>query len=168
MRLPLFESQVGETIILQSRNNRKWYAVAWKIISGLLAIFLVTFIVYILLSEPLTRMLISRLTSLVASIIVKIFCLGFIPLFVSAWVIEDALRTFTGELVLTDQRFWVRGSPYAWSLGEIPLEDIASITYRRDAIFIRRKSNRQLQVHMFPHGKAVVQTYTEISSNKSE
>jgi hypothetical protein len=36
--------------------------------------------------------------------------------------------TFIGEFILTNQRIWVRGSPYAWSQSATPLEEIASLT----------------------------------------
>jgi hypothetical protein len=70
---------------------------------------------------------------------------------------------FIGEFILTDQHFWVRGSPYAWSQSATALEDIASLTWRRDAIFIRQKSARKIQVHMYSDGKLFVKAYEQFA-----
>jgi alpha-glucosidase (family GH31 glycosyl hydrolase) len=78
-------------------------------------------------------------------------------------VAEDIASTYLGEFILTDQRVWVRGSPYAWNQSDTMLEDIASMTWRRDAIFMRTKSIRGLQVHMFPEGKQIVKTYAQLT-----
>ena len=79
-----------------------------------------------------------------------------------AWVVEDIATTFFGEFILTNQRIWIQGSPYVWSHIEIPLGDIASLIWRRDAIFLRQKSTRKVQVHMFSDGKLFVKAYEQL------
>jgi hypothetical protein len=76
-------------------------------------------------------------------------------------VAEDLTCTFIGEFILTNQRIWVRGSPYAWSQSATPLEEIASLTWRRDAIFIKQKSTRKTQVHMISDGKLFVKAFEQ-------
>ncbi|HEX7541104.1 MAG TPA: hypothetical protein VF352_03155 [Anaerolineales bacterium] len=100
-----------------------------------MGITILTFIIFALLAGPTEAAFIS---------------------FLPAWVAEDVACTFISGFILTDQRIWIRGSPYAWSQSATPLEDIASLTYRRDAIFIRQKSTRKIQVHMFSDGKLFV------------
>jgi hypothetical protein len=166
MRLPSFEARSGETVLCQACPNRQWYAVAWKIVSGLVGISLLTLAGFILFSDPATGLLAGFLPAEVATGLSQFLCLGLFPLLVTAWAAEDVARTFTGEFILTDQRLWVRGSPYAWSQSEIPLEDIASMVYRRDAVFVRQRSTRKLQVHMFAGAKAFVKAYEKLSSQK--
>ena len=43
-----------------------------------------------------------------------------------------------------------------------PLDDIASLTWRRDAIFMKQKSTRKIQVHMFSEGKLFVKAYEQL------
>jgi alpha-glucosidase (family GH31 glycosyl hydrolase) len=93
----------------------------------------------------------------------KILYLGLVPLTGLAWVAEDLASTYLGEFILTDQRICVRGSPYAWSQSNTKLEDIASMIWRRDTIFIRKKSVRRLQVHVFSEGKQIVRTYEQLT-----
>ena len=164
MRLPSFEAQPGETVLYRTRPNRKWYAVVWKIFGGLLAIFLVTLVGFVLFAEPAAGLLAGLLSVQTAALIVQLLCLGVVPLLAAAWAVEDVARTFTGEFILTDRRLWVRGSPYAWSRNETPLEDIAAMTCRRDAVFVRQKSTRKLQVHMFSGSKAFVKAYEELTA----
>jgi len=166
MRLPSFEARSGETVLCQTRPNRKWYAVAWKIVSGLVGISLLTFVGFILFFEPVRGLLAGILPAEAAAVSAQLLCLGIVPVLISAWAAEDVARTYTGEFILTDQRLWVRGSPYAWSQSEIPLEDIASMIYRREAVFLRQKSSRKLQVHMFSGAKAFVKAYEKLSARE--
>lgn len=164
MKLPSFETQPGETVIYRTRPNRKWYAVAWNIASDLVGISLLTFVGMIIFSAPVTGLLAGFLPPETAAVIVQFLCLGIVPLLVTAWAAEDVIRTFTAEFILTDQRLWVRGSPYAWSRGETPLEDIAAMTCRRNAVFVRQESTRKPQVHVCSDGKAFVKAYEELSA----
>jgi len=69
---------------------------------------------------------------------------GIVPILITAWFAEDTARIFTSELILTSQRIWTKGSPYAWSSAqEIPLTNIKSISARRDAIFIHLKKHQE-------------------------
>jgi hypothetical protein len=163
MRLPSFEASAGETVLCQAIPNRKWYAVAWKIVSGLAGIALLTLAGFIFFSGMVTKLLSSLLPAEAAAILTQFLCLGIVPLLATAWTAEDLARTFTGEFILTDQRLWVRGSPYAWNQGEVPLEDIVSMVQRRDAIFVRQRSSRKIQVHVFAGAKDFVKAYEKLS-----
>ena len=166
MQLIQFQIHPGETILLRITPNNQWYILTWKIGSGLAGIALLAFIVFSLLGDPTRVAALSFLPAWLASLLAKILYLGLVPLLGLTWVAEDVASTCLGEFILTDRRFWVRGSPYAWSQSDTMLEDIASMTWRRDAIFIRRKSARGLQVHMFPGGKKVVKTYEHLTGKK--
>ena len=148
-----------QTILYHAMPNRKWYVSAWKIISGVVIVVILTLIVNSLLASLTDSALNSFLPAQFAGLLTKLLYLGIIPLGAASWVIEDIASTYFGEFILTDQRIWIRGSPYAWSQSDIPLEDISSLTWRRDAVFIRQKSTRKIQVLIFPEGKLFVQAY---------
>jgi hypothetical protein len=153
----------GETILYRITSNNKWYIIIWKIGSGIAGIALLVFILFSLLGDPTQSAASSFLPAWLASLLTKILYLGLVPLTGLAWVAEDLASTYLGEFILTDQRIWVRGSPYAWSQSDTKLEDIASMIWRRDAIFIRKKSVRGLQVHVFSEGKQIVRTYEQLT-----
>ncbi|HEY5270627.1 MAG TPA: hypothetical protein VII97_09845 [Anaerolineales bacterium] len=148
-----FQPQPAESILYRNTPNRKWYVIAWKIGSGIMGITILTFIIFALFAGPTEGAFISFLPAWAASLLTKSLYLGLFLLATAAWVAEDVACTFIGEFILTNQRIWVRGSPYAWSQSATPLEDIASLTWRGDAIFIRQKSTQKIQVHMFSDGK---------------
>jgi len=158
-----FQIHPGETILYRITPNNKWYIITWKIGSGIAGIALLAFILFSLLGDPTQSTASSFLPAWPASLLTKILYLGLVPLTGLAWMAEDIASTYLGEFILTDQRIWVRGSPYAWNQSDTMLEDIASMTWRRDAIFIRKKSIRGLQVHMFPEGKQIVKTYEQVT-----
>jgi len=158
-----FKIHPGEAILYHITSNNKWYIIAWKIGSGIAGIALLAYIIYFLLGDPTQNAAASFLSAWLASALTKILYLGLVPLAGLAWMVEDIASTYLGEFILTDQRIWVRGSPYAWDQSDTPLEDIASVTWRRDAIFIRKKSRRGLQVHLFPEGKQVVKTFDQLT-----
>jgi hypothetical protein len=157
-----FQPLPGESILYRTTHNRKWYVIAWKIGSGVVGITILTFIIFSMLADPTESAFTSFLPAWMASLLTKFLYLGLIPLAATAWVTEDVACTFICEFILTDQRIWVRGSPYAWSQSVTPLEDIVSLTWRRDAIFMRQKSTRKIQVHMFAEGKLFVKAYEQI------
>ncbi len=163
-----FQTQPGESILFRTSPNRKWYVIAWKIGSGMVGITILTFIIYSLLANPTEAAFNSFLPAWVASLLTNALYLGLVPLAATAWVVEDVVCAFIGQIILTDQRVWVRGSPYAWTLGETTLDDIVSLTWRRDAIFIRQKSTRKIQVHMFPEGKLFVKAYEQFFGKTKE
>ena len=160
-KLPTFEISAGEKVLYETIERRPWYVTAWKIAGDSITVVMLTVISWFLFSEWLTELLQNILSLTSASILTKFICLGLVPLLVTAWATEDVARTFTGKFVLTDQRLWVRGSPYAWNVTETPLHDIDSLTFRRDALFIRLKSSRKLLVHMLPDGKLVAKVYKD-------
>jgi len=167
MELVQFQIHPGETILLRITPNNQWYILTWKIGSGLAGIALLAFIVFFLLGDPTRSAALSFLPAWLASQVTKIIYLGLVPLAGLAWVAAEIASIYLGEFILTDRRIWVRGSPYAWSQSDTMLEDIDSMTWRRDALFIRRKSARGLQVHMFPGGKQAVKIYEQLTG-KSE
>lgn len=143
-----FEIHPGETILYRARHDHHWYLVAWKVLSGLIIVLVADLIV----------------VGLVASWSdwLRIPLIGAVLLFSLGYVAEDILRLFIGDYVLTDQRFWTRAAPYAWSpTQDIPLDEIDSLSYRRDAIFLHRKGQRKLQVYLFPDGKLLAQAYKQ-------
>jgi hypothetical protein len=162
MKLPELETRSGETILCQLHPNRSWYALAWRIIGWLLLIALLTFFSYSYFYQPLAAFLSGLLTPKFALVCVQVLCLGVVPLFITAWAVEDVACMFTGNFILTDQRLYMRGLPFAWSRGEIPLEDIASMTSRKDAVFIRQKSVSRLRVLMVSDGKLLVNAFDKI------
>jgi len=163
--MPIVEFQPwhGESILFRSIPNRKWYVIAWKIGSGIVGITIFTFIIFSLLAGPTEGVLISFLPAWAASLLAKFLYLGLFPLAAAAWVTEDVTSTFIGEFILTNQRIWIRGSPYAWSQCATPLADIASLSWRRDAIFVKQKSTKKIQVHMFSDGKLFMKAYEQFA-----
>jgi hypothetical protein len=161
MPLIEFSAQPGENILYRTIPNRKWYVISWKIISGGIGATILTLILNSLLAG-ITSSALSRIIDLMFSrLLTNFLFLGVIPLFAAAWVIEDLVSTFIGDFVLTDQRIWIRGSPYAWSLIITPLEDVSSLAWHRDAVFIRQRSTHKIQVHMFSEGKLFAKTYQD-------
>lgn len=159
MKPPRFQLQSGETILYQTHPNRQWYAVIWTVASGLVGTVLLTLLGFSIFSETISGLLAKFLPPEAALLATQVLCLGIVPLLIAAWLTQEVARTFIGNFILTDRRLWTRGSPYAWSQSETPLEEIAAISCRRDAIFVRLKSSRKLQVHMCPDGKEFVKAY---------
>jgi hypothetical protein len=116
-----------------------------------------------LLAGPTEGAFISFLPAWAASLLTKVIVLGLIPLATAAWLAEDVACQLIGEYILTDQRIWLRSSPYVWSRCAIPLEDIDSLAWRRDAIFIRLRSTRKIQVLMISDGKLHVKAYEQFT-----
>jgi hypothetical protein len=161
-----FLQQPGETILYKTRPNRKWYAIAWKIIIGLAEILVTTFLFSALLQGVIERFLATILPSPTADLISRLICLGLVPLVVALWVVEDTASIFIAEYILTDRRLWIKGSPYTWSHIETPLDDISSMIFRRDAIFVRQKSSGKIQIHMLSDGKLFVKAFEKYKEEK--
>ena len=159
-----FQLQIGETILYQTQPLRTWYALIWRIVSNLLGMALLVLLLYVFLSSPTAGLLGKVLPANMATLVSQLLFLGVVPLLALAWVVEEAFSAFSGAFVLTDRRIWIQGSPYAWSQGEIPLADVDSLTYRRDGIFLRLKSTRKTQVHMFPEGKLIAKVYQDFKA----
>ncbi len=156
-----FELRPDENILYHATPNRKWYIIAWKIFSGIVVIGFLLTVVYAFAVEPTQKAFISFMPAWAAGLLTKILYLGLLPLAGGAWFAEDIACTLLGEYVLTNQRIWIRSSPYAWSQSSIPLDNISSLFWRRDAIFIKQKFTKKIQVHMISDGNLFVKTYEQ-------
>lgn len=163
-----FEEEPDEKILFHYTPNRKWYVIIWKIVTGGVGIAILIFVLYSLLASKTEGAFSSFLPTWIASLITNFIFLGLVPLAAVSWVIEDIASVFIGEFILTNQRIWIRGSPYAWSRCQILIDDILTMTWRRDAIFIRQKSTRKMQVHMISNGKEFVQTFQHFVGKSNE
>ncbi len=161
MKLALFEVRPEETILVRAVPSRKWYAIGWRAVGGLLGIATLAFILFGVFGNPTENGLSSFLPASAAHILTIILYTGLVPLLGLAWLVEDVAAAFIAEFILTDRRLWVRGSPYVWSCSETPLEDIESMAWRRDALFVRNKSSRKIQVHMFREGKQFAEIFKQ-------
>lgn len=161
MKISKFEVRSGEILLFRTVPNRKWYIITWKIVSGGVGVATLTFIAFLMFAGSTESVFISILPVWLANVLTKFLYLRLIPLATTAWVIEDMACTYIGEFILTDQRIWIRGSPHSWSQSVTPLEDIFSLTWRRDAIFIKQKSTHKIQVHMFSDGKLFAGAYQQ-------
>lgn len=157
-----FQCNPDESILYRSRPSRDWYSLAWRIGGGILGVFIFSYLSIISFINIGNTLLARMLPIGMADGISRVIFQGILPILVIAWFAEDTATIFTSELIFTNQRIWTRGSPYAWTAGqETPLADIASISRRRDAVIIHRKSTRRVQVLMFPNGKQIVEAYTQ-------
>jgi len=111
---------------------------------------------------PVKDLLASFLPGQAAGLLSQILCLVIAPLLLLAGFAEDIAQTIRCEVVLTEKRLWIKASPYAWTpASDLPLGDIQSLTFRRDAIFIRLHSTGKLQVHMLPDSRAIAKAYDQ-------
>jgi hypothetical protein len=156
-----FKIHPGENILYHATPIRKWYVITWKIFSDAAIAIILSLIIHSLLAGITESALTSVLPAIFARVLTQILFLGVIPLGITAWAVEDVACTLTGEFILTDQRIWIHGSPHAWSQSDTPLEDIFSLSWHRDAIFVRNKSSRKIQVHMFSEGKLFAEAYKQ-------
>jgi hypothetical protein len=156
-----FEIHPGENILYHATPIRKWYVITWKIFSDAAIAIILSFIIQSLLAGITESALTSVLPAIFARVLTQILFLGVIPLGITSWAVEDVASTLTGEFILTDQRIWIHGSPHAWSQSDTLLEDTSSLTWHRDAIFVRNKSSRKIQVHMFSEGKLFAEAYKQ-------
>jgi hypothetical protein len=106
IKLASFELQPDENVLYQTLGHRPWYAIGWKVFSGVITIVLLTVIFWFIFSGPVTGSLSTILPTTLASVLTRILCFGLIPVLVTIWVAEDVARTFTGKFVLTDKRLW--------------------------------------------------------------
>lgn len=162
MKLIEFVPMSGEKVIAELRPNRKWYIIVWRGFIGLVNITVITFLAYTFLATPLLNFFNGFLAESLSNILTSIIIFGLLPMVITAWVTDDLAKLFIGLFVLTDQRFWIRGSPSSWNHSEIAIEDISSMAYRRDAIFLRQKSNRKIHVHMVSDGQVIVEAYRNL------
>jgi hypothetical protein len=159
-----FQLNPDEDILYRSSRPQKWYDLAWKI--GLEFIEVAIFILFSFTTFAFfTRaFLVLFLNPQAADVLSRTIFQAMVPLVVIAWLVEDTARIFTSELILTDQRVWTTGYPYAWTKErETPLNDIKSMSARRGALFIRLKSTRKTQVHVLLDSKQIVTAFTKFT-----
>ncbi len=159
-----FQLHPDESILYRSDHPQKWYSLVWRI--GLELIEVVIFILFsfFALTVLATSLLASFLPADVAELLSQIIFQDITPILVMAWFAEDTARIFTSELILTDQRIWTRGYPYAWTKErETSMNDIKSMSSRRDALFIHLRSTRKTQVHVLTDSKQIVKAFTQFT-----
>ena len=159
-----FELNSDETILYRSQPSRRWYMLVGRIGIGILEVLLFMLLSFISLTSLARGLLATFLPPDLADGLSRFIFQGLVPLAIAAWFVEDTARIFTSELILTSRRLWTIGSPYAWTSGrETSLDDIQSISARRDAVFIHLKNTKRVQVHDFPNGRQIVQAYTQLT-----
>ena len=159
MKTVSFELLAGEKEVYRSTPPRVWLAVAWKLIIGILTGAVMTYLLFTVLSPWMSRLLASVVSDASGELMTNILFLGLVPLLAAGWVADDVASVFTAACILTNQRLWVHGSPHAWSHEEIPIQDIAALSFRKGALFIRRRSIRKIQVFMFPDARQLHDAY---------
>jgi hypothetical protein len=157
-----FSLNPDESILFRSRPARQWYMLAWRIGVGILEVVVFLLLTYISFTNIGKALLGTFLSINLADGLSRVIFQGIVPILIIAWFAEDTARIFTSELILTSQRLWTKGSPYAWtSAREIPLADIKSISTRRDAVFMHLNNSKKVHVLMFPNSKEIVQAYKQ-------
>jgi hypothetical protein len=159
-----FQLNPGESILYYSQSIRKWYVLAWRIGIGIFEVAIFIFFSFTWFTNLTKGLLATFLPANVADVISRLIFQGMMPLLVLAWFAEDAARVFASDLILTDQRVWTKGYPYAWTPErETPLSDVKSMSSRRDALFIHLRSTRKTQVHVLPDCKQIVKAFTQFT-----
>jgi hypothetical protein len=162
-----FQPNLNETILYHSRPSRTWYALLWRIGLGVVEVTAFLLISFTAFTSLTTRLLTTFLPVDIAYVISQILFQGIAPLLVVAWFAEDTARIFSSELILTDQRVWTKGFPYAWSLErEMPINEVKSMSARRDALFIHLRSTKKVQVHVLSDGKQIVKAFIQLTGKK--
>jgi hypothetical protein len=159
-----FQLNQDESILYRSSPPWKWYSLVWRIGLELIEVAIFMLFSFTALTILAGSLLASFLRTDLAEALSRILFQYIAPTLVVAWVAEDIARVFTSELILTDQRIWTRGYPYAWTWErEIPLSDVKSMSFRRDALFIHLRSTRKTQVHLLPDGKQIANAYKQFT-----
>jgi hypothetical protein len=159
-----FQPKLDETILFHSQPSRKWYTLVWRIGLGFFEVVVFLIFSFTFFTSITDKLLASFFPFIVADVMSRLIFQGIAPLLVLAWFAEDTARIFSSELILTDQRVWTRGSPYAWTPErETPLSEVKSMSSRRDALFIHLKSTKKVQIHVLPDGKQIVKAFSQFS-----
>jgi hypothetical protein len=159
-----FQQNPGESILFRSQPSKTWYVLAGRIGIGILELIIFIFISITAFTNLLNFLLASLIPIPLADGISRILFQGIAPVLVAAWFVEDTFSIFISELVLTDQRLWTRGTPYAWTPAhDISLSDIKSMTLRRDAIFMRLTNSKKTQVLMTSDAKDLVKMFRQFT-----
>jgi hypothetical protein len=159
-----FQLNPDETILYSSNPSMKWYALAWRIGLELLEVAIFILFSFTALAGLAITILAKILPPSLAGGLSWLIFQGLVPLLLVGWFTEDTARIFTSKFILTDQRIWTKGTPYAWSKErEIPLSDIRFMSARRDALFIHLKSTRKTLVHAMSDSKNITKIFTQFS-----
>ena len=161
---PALQFAPGESILYQGQTARKWYGIAWAITVGILEAAVVI-LLSITTFKSLGDLLLAKfLPPETAGRLSRIIFQDLLPVLVIAWFSEDTARVFMSQLTLTNQRLWLKGSPYAWSdWREIPLSAIRSMSFHRDALFIRLKDTKKLLVFITRDGKEIAAAFEKFT-----
>ncbi len=164
-----FALKPEEAILYRSLPVRKWVDVALRIGLGIIEVVAFGLVSFTALTSLATGLLGKMLPADVANLIGRILFQAIAPLLVIGWLVEDTARIFSSELILTTQRIWTRGHPFAWTRErEIPLNDIKSMTFRRDSLFIHLRSTRKTPVYGLADGKQIIKAFTQFTGKTEE
>lgn len=159
-----FQPNPEESILYRSRPSRKWYALVWRIGGGIFELFIFMLLSFTTFTGLTKGLLTTFLPAAPADVSSRIIFQVIVPILITAWFVEDTAKIFASELILTNQRIWTKGSPYAWtSERETPLTEIKSISFRRDTLFIHLKDTKKIQVHVFPDGKGIARAFAQFT-----
>lgn len=110
-----FHLNPNESILFRSQPSRQWYKLGGRIGVEILEVVIFIFLSFITLTGVGKFILATFLPTGLADGLSQVIFQGIVPILIIAWFAEDTARIFTGELILTSQRIWTRGSPYAWT-----------------------------------------------------
>jgi hypothetical protein len=159
-----FQLNPDESLLYRSSHPPKWYTLVWRIGLGIIEVAILMLFSFTTFTFLAKAFLESFLAPDVAEVLSRLIFQGIVPMLVAAWFSEDTARILTSEFILTDQRVWTRGYPYAWTKErETPINDIKSMSSRRDALFIHLKSTRKTQVHVLTDSKQIVKAFTQFT-----
>jgi hypothetical protein len=153
-----------ESILYRSTSSRKWFDLAWRIGLELFEIVVLMLFSFTALTSLSKGVLATFLPAGLADVLSRIIFQVLAALLLTAWFAEDTARMFTSELILTNQRVWTKGSPFAWtSARETLLNDIKGMSARRDALFIHLKSTKKTQVHVLTDSKQIAKAFEQFT-----
>jgi hypothetical protein len=159
-----FPLNPDESILIRSRPSHEWYSLFGRIGIGILEIIIFMLLSFLSFTNLGRTVLATFLPASYSEWISRVIFQVIVPILIIAWFAEDTARIFTSEFILTSQRIWTKGAPYAWSSGkETPLTNIQSISARRDGVIIRLKNTRKTQALSFPNGKQIVEAYNHFT-----
>jgi hypothetical protein len=159
-----FRLEPGESILYHSSLPRKWYDLAWRIGLEVFEVAISILFSITALTNLAGTILATFLSTDLAYLLGRILFQGMAPLLIVIWFAEDTARIFTSELILTNQRLWTSGSPFAWSRGQdTPLSDVRFMSSRSDTLFIYMRSTKKTRVQALMDGKEIVKAFTQFT-----
>jgi hypothetical protein len=93
----------------------------WRIGIGIIEVFVFMLLSFSCFPDIAKRLLGTFLPPGLADGLSRVIFQGIVPILITAWFAEEPARIFTSELILTSQRIWTKGWPYAWTSGRISL-----------------------------------------------